>query len=102
MWGFGESCYSIRVIAQQKPASSRAAATAMIVRRLARASTRFQVRCRRCWAAPRDGDRFGGLAVLTLGQRLADPWARAVVPGGLDQQSAGEPGAGLGDRAESA
>ena len=37
------------VIAHAKPASSRAAATAMIVRRLARASRRVQVRCsRRC------------------------------------------------------
>jgi hypothetical protein len=35
------------VIAQQKPASSRAAATAMIVRRFARCSSRVQVRCRR-------------------------------------------------------
>jgi hypothetical protein len=34
----------MRVIAQQKPASSRATATAMIVRRLARASSRRQVR----------------------------------------------------------
>ncbi len=35
------------VIAQQNPASSRAAATAMIVRRLLRASRRVQVRCNR-------------------------------------------------------
>ena len=36
--------HSIWVIAQQNPASSRAAATAMIVRRLARCSRRVQVR----------------------------------------------------------
>jgi hypothetical protein len=41
--------YSIWVIAQQNPASSRAAATAMIVRRFARCSRRAQTRCsRRC------------------------------------------------------
>ena len=41
--------YSIWVIAQQNPTSSRAAATAMIVRRLLRASSLVQVRCnRRC------------------------------------------------------
>jgi hypothetical protein len=44
------SAHSTRVIAQQKPASSRATAMAMIVRRLALASSRVQVRCRRCWA----------------------------------------------------
>jgi hypothetical protein len=42
--------HSMRQIAQQNPASSRAAATAMIVRRLARCSSRVQVRCRRRWA----------------------------------------------------
>ncbi len=42
--------HSIRVIAQANPASSRAAATAMIVRRLARFSSRLQVRYSRCWA----------------------------------------------------
>jgi hypothetical protein len=42
--------HSIWVIAQQNPASSRAAATAMIVRRLARRSSLVQVRCSRCWA----------------------------------------------------
>ena len=45
----GGWCYSIWVIAQQNPTSSRAAATATIVRRLLRASSRAQVRCnRRC------------------------------------------------------
>ena len=94
--------HSIWVIAQQNPASSRAAATAMIVRRLARASRRVQVRCRRRWRCPRDRDRFGGLAVLAVGERLADRGALAVVPGGLDQQPAGVRGAGLGDRPEPA
>ena len=37
------------LIAQQNPASSRAAATAMIVRRLPRRSIRVQTRCRRRW-----------------------------------------------------
>ncbi len=44
------ACHSICVIAQTKPASSRAAATATTVRRLARASSLAQVRWRRCWA----------------------------------------------------
>jgi len=43
----GVRAHSVCVIAQQKPASSRAAATAMIVRRFARASKRVQTRCRR-------------------------------------------------------
>jgi hypothetical protein len=46
----GRRVHSVWVIAQQNPASSRAAATAMIVRRFARASSRVQVRCSRCWA----------------------------------------------------
>ena len=40
-------CHSIWVIAQMNPASSRAAATAMIVRRFPRFSRRVQVRCSR-------------------------------------------------------
>jgi len=47
MWSSG---YSIWVIAQQNPASSRAAATAIKVRRLARASSRAQVRFSRSCA----------------------------------------------------
>jgi len=42
--------YSVWVIAQQNPASSRATATAISVRRLALASRRVQTRCRRFWA----------------------------------------------------
>ena len=94
--------HSIWVIAQQNPASSRAAATAMIVRRLARASRRCPGAVQSLLGAPGDRDRLGGLAVLAVGERLADAWARAVVPGGLDQQPAGVPGAGLGDRPEPA
>jgi hypothetical protein len=37
---------------------------------------------------PGDGDRFRRLAVLALGQGLADLGSLAVVPGGLDQQPA--------------
>ena len=65
--------YSIWVIAQQNPASSRAAATAMIVRRLGALRAVAQVRCSRRCALPGDRDRFGGLAAWRSLQRLADP-----------------------------
>jgi hypothetical protein len=52
--------YSIWVIAQANPASSRAAATAMIVRRFARASSLVQVRCSRRWADPAIAIASGG------------------------------------------
>jgi len=42
--------HSVWVIAHTNPASSRAAATAMIVRRFPRASRRVQVRCSRLCA----------------------------------------------------
>lgn len=59
------------VIAQQKPASSRAAATARIVRRLARCSSRCQVRCRRCWALPivRECELHGWTTYVRIGGR---------------------------------
>ena len=94
--------YSIWVIAQQKPASSRAAATAMIVRRLARASRRVQVRCRRRCALQATAIASGGLVLLAVAERAADARAGAVVPRRLDQQPPRVPGAGLGDRAEPA
>lgn len=40
-----------------------------------------------------------GLADLTVGERCSQPGLAAVVPGGLDQQAAGEHRTGLGDRA---
>ena len=40
-----------------------------------------------------------GLALLPAGQPLSDARWASVLPGGLDQQAAGEAGAGLGDRA---
>ncbi len=43
------ACAQAVLIAQQNPASSPAAATAMIVRRLPRASIRVQTRCNRRW-----------------------------------------------------
>lgn len=39
-----------------------------------------------------------GLSELAVGQRGAEPGVAAVVPGGLDQQPAGEHRAGLRDR----
>jgi hypothetical protein len=48
---------------------------------------------------PGDLDDRGGLSVLAALQRLAFGGRAALVPGGLDQQPAGVPGAGLGDRA---
>jgi hypothetical protein len=82
------SVHWVRVIAQQKPASSRAAATAMIVRRLARASRRVQA----LLGAPGDGDRLGGLAGLAIGQRAPDTRPRLAVPGGLDEEPTGVTG----------
>src|SRR5207247_8305718 len=52
--------------------------------------------------APGDRDRVGGLAVLALLERAADPGAGAVVPGGFDEQPPRVAGAGLGDRPEAA
>jgi hypothetical protein len=49
-WECWSAAHSIWVIAQQKPASSRATATLMIVRRLVRCSSRVQTRCSRRWA----------------------------------------------------
>ena len=95
--GSGQSALAA---AQQKPASSRATATATIVRRLPRSvSSRCQVRCRRCCAAQEIARTCGGWPAW---RRLsASPLARraAVVPGGFDQQPAAVPGPGLGDRA---
>ena len=51
---------------------------------------------------PGDRDDVGGLAVLAALQGDAARRGLAVVPAGLDQQPAGVPGSGLGDRALSA
>src|SRR5450755_1185782 len=56
----GRAVHSIWVIAQANPASSRAAATAMMVRRLARFSRRVQVRCSRRWADQATAIASGG------------------------------------------
>ena len=86
--------------AQQKPASSRATATAIDRAALAAlASSRCQMRCRRRWACQEIAITCGGLAVLAARELAPDPGRPAVVPGGLDQQPAGVPAAGLGDRA---
>ena len=64
-------------IAQQKPASSRATATATIVRRLPRwLSRRRQVRCRRCWAFQEIAIDVRGLAGLAAAERGAAAGAR--------------------------
>src|SRR5207249_4295795 len=49
--------------------------------------------------APGGVDRARGLSLLASAQGQRDTWRAAVVPGGLDQQPAGVPGSGLGDRA---
>ena len=48
---------------------------------------------------PGDLDDVGWLSVLAAAERLSLRGRAAVVPGGLDQQPAGVPRAGLGDRA---
>ena len=58
--GMSAGGYSIWVIDQQKPASSRAAATAIRVRRLPLASRRAQVRCRRRWALQATATAWAG------------------------------------------
>ena len=98
----GLSVHSIWVIAQQNPLSSRAAATAIRLRRLPLASRRVQVRCSRRCADHATATASGGLVALALGSALADARPRAIVPAGLDQQPAGVPGSGLRDRPEPA
>jgi hypothetical protein len=49
--------------------------------------------------APGDLQHVVGLAGLAVLQRDADRWSAKVVQRGLDQQSPGDRGAGLGDRA---
>ena len=83
---------------QHQPASSRAMAVLATTVRLRRASKWTQRSCRRRlarWPRSRAAGVGGVLAAAQLG---ADPVGRAVVPGGLDQQPAGVPVAGLGDR----
>ena len=58
-------------VAQQKPASSRAAATAMMVRRLRASLEPVPGAVQALLGAPGDRDRFGGLAGLAVGERLA-------------------------------
>jgi hypothetical protein len=48
--------------------------------------------------APGDLEDVVGLTDLPVGQRGTDPGLAQVVPGGLDEEAAGEAGAGLGDR----
>jgi len=45
--------------------------------------------------APGDLEDVVGLACLPVAQRDADPRFAQVVPGGLDEEAAGEAGAGL-------
>ena len=88
---------SARAIAQQKPVSSRATATATSVRRLPRwCSRRRQVWCRRCWAFHEIAKTMFGLAVLASGECLAAPGRAAIMPGGLDEQSPRSGGLGVG------
>lgn len=49
--------------------------------------------------APGDLEDVVGLSGLAVVERDADPGLAQVVPGGLDEDPAGEGGAGLGDRA---
>jgi hypothetical protein len=49
--------------------------------------------------APGELEDVVGLAGLAVVERDADPRLAQVVPGGLDEDAAGEAGAGLGDRA---
>ena len=85
--------------AQQKPASSRAAATAMIVRRLWRCSIRCPDVVQAPLRLPGQRDDLGLAVALAAREAAGDARCAAVVPGGLDQQPAGVLAAGLGDRA---
>ena len=83
--------------AQRKPASSRATATVATVERLP-CWVRWRWRwCRRTWALPGALGDVGRDVRLDGGDALADAGGVLVVPGGLDQQPAGVPVAGLGD-----
>ena len=62
-------------------------------------SRRCQTWWRRCWAFQEIAIDVGGLAVLAALERGALRGRAAVVPGRLDEQPAGVPRAGLGDRA---
>ena len=69
--------------------SSRAAATAMIVQRLLRASSRAQMRCNRRCALQAIATASAGWPDLSVGQGLADFRRFAVVPGGFDEAAGG-------------
>lgn len=85
--------------AQQWAVSSRATATATIVRRLPRRSSACQRACRRrqLWSAP--GADCGWLSLSAPLERCARAERAAMVPGSLDEQPARVAVAGLGDRA---
>jgi hypothetical protein len=86
------------VIAQQTPASWRATATATIVLRLPRWSSRRRQPVQSLLGGPGDREHGCRLALLAALERCAGARRAAVVPGGLDQQPPGVAGAGLGDR----
>ena len=91
---------SARAISQQKPASSRAIATATTPLGLRRA-------CLSCClasvepslGAPGDVDDVRGLALLATLELFARGGMALIMVGGLDQEPAGVRGAGFGDRA---
>ena len=92
------SSSSMVVIAQQKPASSRATATVTIGGALALGAQPGPGAVEAPLRRPADRDRGRRLAALALLERPPRAGAVAVVPGRLDQQPAGVARAGLGDR----
>ena len=58
----------------------------------------YPSRCRRKLGARGDLQDVVGLARLAVGEGDADPRRSGVVPGRLDQEAAGDPRTGLGDR----